>query len=196
MNKNEKLSRARSMLRAEAVRRTFCRDQDVFCPLQYIEFELDQRSDVTIRQRDEIWEDGVELEACVCFYNSGKVSLEMSKRAIREALNGLPSARFALAHEIAHVFEHRRKMKTMVDGAKRNFTADASRLHRDTQAMENEAHIFGGLLLIPLSQLHKDSDFMELSRRFNAPPQRAKQLRWDVMEVWSALTELRTKRQG
>jgi Zn-dependent peptidase ImmA (M78 family) len=106
-------------------------------------------------------------------------------------------ARFAVAHEIGHVNLHRRQMRDKIEGAARNFTpgeiSARRRLHHETQGMEDEADLYAGLLLVPLSKIDNDADFMELARKYNAPPGRVRQLRWDVMEVWSTLLGLKRK---
>ena len=165
--------------------------------MEHIEHEMLGNSNLDFVYRSEIWDKGFQVEARVRFFKDNRMRLEISEMAAREAVCGLPQARFALCHEIGHINLHRRNMRGMVDGASRNLViGKGPELHHETQDMENEAHLYGGLLLIPLSQINVDADPMELACRFNAPPRVAKQLRWDVLEVWSTLKKMKRDRNN
>ncbi len=190
MNSKQRQRRARVMKLAEDYRRGCVGDGDIFPAMENLDFELSKRDDILISSRDEIYDRAMSVPARVRFYKSGRMHLEYSERTGRGALAGLPMDVFAICHEIAHVNLHRRKMKTKIDGAGRNLTTSMQGIHPETQEIEEEAHIYGGLLMIPLSRITVDADFMDLACEYNTPPNVAKQLRWDVLEVWIELKRL------
>jgi hypothetical protein len=197
MNATQRNRRAQVILHAQAHRAKYISDQEVFYPMEHIEHEMLGNSNFDFVYRSEIWDKGFQVEARVKFFKDNRMRLEISERAAREAACGLPQARFALCHEIGHINLHRSKMRGMVDGASRNLIiGSCPTLHHETQDMENEAHLYGGLLLIPLSQINVDANPMELACHFNAPPQVAKQLRRDVLEVWSTLKKMERDRSN
>lgn len=199
MNAKDKIRRARVMLHAQDYRLRYYSDEELFSPVEHVEHVMQMRPNIRVKFRDEISEAGLGIEARVKFFKSGTQLLEITERAAREAACGLPMARFAVAHEIGHINLHRQLMRTKIDGAARNYAAtqvsQRSRVHHETQGMEDEADIYGGLLLVPLSKIDKDADYMELAKQYNAPPGRVRQLRWDVMEVWSTLLKLKGDRR-
>lgn len=198
MNAKDRMRRARVMLNAAVYRLKHISDTDPFLPMEHVEHVLQLDPNIRVAIREDISEGGLPIEARVKFFKTGHQLLEITERAGRAAILGLPMARYAIAHEIGHINLHRRVMRTKVEGAARNFTGTngklRAQLHQETQGMENEADIYGGLLLVPLSIIDKDADYLELASRYNAPPLRVKQLRWDVMEVWSTLMKLKRDR--
>lgn len=194
MNSRQKDRRAKIAVYAEEYRKEYCSDSELFTPMEHIHFELSKRKDLTIAQRTDLREGGLPVPARVKFFKSGTMRLEYTESTGREAMRGFPSSRFALCHEIGHVNLHKRKMKGMIEGAVRNFTGNSVKLHSETAGMEEEAHIYGGLLLIPLSQITVDVNYMELAERYNAPPNTAKILRLDVLEVWSNIQRIKRLR--
>lgn len=199
MTPKDKMRRARVMLYAQDYRLQYYSDEESFAPMEHVEHVLQMRPNIRVVFRDEISEAGLGIEARVKFFKSGAQLLEITERAGRGAACGLPMARFAIAHEIGHINLHRQLMRTKIEGAARNYAptqvSQRSRLHHETQAMESEADIYGGLLLVPLSKIDKDADYVELAKQYNAPPIRVRQLRWDVMEVWSTLLKLKGDRR-
>ena len=181
------------MTLAEEYRRLYYTDNELFLAMEHVDFELSKRDDVLISSRDELRERGMSVPDRVRFHKSGRMHLEYAERTGRGAMAGLPMDVYALCHEVGHINLHRSLMKSKIDGARRNLTTSMVGVHPETRQMEEEAHIYGGLLMIPLSQINGEADFMELARRYNAPPSVAKQLRWDVMEVWVELGRLKKK---
>ena len=195
MNAKRRNRRAQVILLGQAYRAKHISDQEVFDPIEHIEHEMLRNPNLDFVYRSEIWDKGFQVEARVRFFKDKRMRLEISERAGREAVCGLPQARFALCHEIGHINLHKRMMRDKVDGASRNLIiSNRPELHQETQDMENEAHLYGGLLLIPLSQINVDAEPMDLACRFNAPPGVAKQLRWEVLEVWSTLKKMERDR--
>lgn len=198
MNERIRSRRAKVMLDVAEYRLSYWSDEERSDPLTHLEHVIQMKPNIRLAYRDEILEGGLGIEARVKFFKGGHQLIEVTERAAREAMCGLPMARFAVAHEIGHVMLHRRRMRTKIEGAARNFTRDQSversRLHHETQGMEDEADLYAGLFLVPLSKIDMNADFMKLARKYNAPPGRVRQLRWDVMEVWSTLMRLKRDR--
>ncbi len=120
MNAKQRNRRARVILNVQAYRAKYTSDQEVFDPMEHIEHEMLGNSNLDFVYRSEIWDKGFQVEARVRFFKDNRMRLEISERAAREAVCGLPQARFALCHEIGHINLHRRNMRGMVDGASRN----------------------------------------------------------------------------
>lgn len=193
MNAKQKQRRAKVITLAEKYRQMYYADDEQFAAMEHVDFELSKRDDVLISSRDELWEGGMNVPARVRFHKNGRMHLEYAEKTGRGAMAGLPMDVFALCHEIGHINLHRRVMKNKIDGARRNLTTSMEGVHPETRQMEEEAHIYSGLLMIPLSKINVQTEPMELARLYNAPPSVAKQLRWDVLEVWIELKRLKKK---
>lgn len=90
------------------------------------------------------------------------VQLYVREQVVDAAYRGDNEARFALAHEIGHVFLHRKKAASILSRHK----VGSAHQYAGDKVLEFEANLFGGTLLAPPSGISELMSVFEVRRKF------------------------------
>ncbi|MEM6890242.1 MAG: hypothetical protein AAF636_19225 [Pseudomonadota bacterium] len=193
---------AELLLHAQAYRRDFCKDDDVFHCLKHVEHDMLLRRpfcayDYVDRLIDE---DGVENSGQVVFDHSPVMQLAddvyvAAAKALRpvQSCSELVdySAVTTVCHEIAHVVLHTAKMKGRVGAALKRGLPNSGTSFRTDQREEEEANIFGGGLQAPIDVINEGTIPKDLQRKYRMSGAAARRLIDQKRRLASLIEEIR-----
>ncbi|MEM6387475.1 MAG: ImmA/IrrE family metallo-endopeptidase [Pseudomonadota bacterium] len=137
----------------------------VFDPIKYIEQTLPKE----IKGFDfDYWSEHPEFQkrperrAFVHFAEDGTIELVVREEVMEGAYRGDNEYRFALAHEIGHVYLHRTKARNILS----RHSVGSSDQYADDPILEYEANLFGGALIAPPMGIGVNSTLFDVRTRF------------------------------